>query len=46
MNRKRVLRILISAAAFFLIIAIAALFIPLPPRGRFTNPQVGNLADA
>ena len=46
MNIKRIRRIALGIALFLVVASLAAVFIPVPPHGRFSTPQIGNTADA
>lgn len=46
MNVKRIGRIALGAALFLVVASLAAVFVPVPPHGRFSTPQIGNIGDA
>ena len=46
MNIKRIRGVALWSAAFLLIASLAAVFLPVPPHGRFSTPAIGNSADA
>ena len=46
MNIKRIGRKVLWGAGFLVVASLAAAFVPVPPHGRFSTPQLGNLADA
>lgn len=43
---KRIRRIALWSALFIAVAVLATLFVPIPPHGRFSTPQIANLADA
>lgn len=46
MSIKRICRIALGVALFLIVASLAAVFVPVPPHGRFSTPQIGNTADA
>ena len=46
MNTKRIRRIALCVAIAFAVVAFAAVFVPVPPHGRFTMTGIGNNGDA
>ena len=46
MNIKRIRRVALWSAGFLLVASLAAVFLPIPPHGRFSTPAIGNSADA
>ena len=41
MNTKRIRRIALCVAIAFAVVAFAAVFVPVPPHGRFTMTGIG-----
>ena len=46
MKVKRIRRIALAVALFLVVVSLAAVFVPIPPHGRFSTPQIGNIGDA
>lgn len=46
MNSHRIRKLMLWIALFIIVASIAIVFLPVPPRGRFSMPQMGNGADA
>ena len=46
MNIKRIRKVALWGALFVAFASIVMVFLPVPPHGRFSTPQVANTADA
>ena len=46
MNIKRIRRIAIGVALLLVLIAVVVVFMPIPPHGRFSFPDIGSEGDA
>ncbi len=46
MKIKRVRRVTLGVVLFLVVACLVAVFLPLPPHGRFSTPQIGSSADA
>jgi hypothetical protein len=46
MNIKRIRRVALWASLFLVVVSLVAVFLPVPPHGRFSNPDIGNMAHA
>jgi hypothetical protein len=46
MNTKHIRRLTLGVALFLVVASLFAVFVPVPPHGRFSTPQIANLADA
>jgi hypothetical protein len=46
LNMQNIRRGALWSAVFLVVGLLAAAFLPIPPHGRFSTPQVGNEADA